>query len=130
MTKMLCVYVLTCTIATLIHMSICILSGASIVPVPASLREGLTSMTATLWWHAYGGLAQDMSKDVDGNLSPAHALIVLGESSTHPDDLPATIPGNSFYDELSHLRSFDHEPSEEERQDITPEEYRDNEQEY
>jgi len=88
------------------------------------------TQTKTLWWHAYGGLAPDMSKDSEGNLSPAHILIIMGESPKRPDDMPFHLPANSLHNELICLCSFDHEPSEEERQEITPEEYRDNEQEY
>ena len=81
----------------------------------------------TLWWHVYSALIPDMCVDDDGNVSEAHALLIMGESLLDADylatrGLTQIEEGGTTY---SWLQSFDHEPSDIERETLTPEEYRD-----
>jgi hypothetical protein len=73
------------------------------------------------WWHAYGGFAQEYG---------AFAVMTLGPTGG-PDD-PTTDPSKTFREitlplgdeQMVYLASWDHEPSDFEKDQIQPEEYR------
>lgn len=65
------------------------------------------------WWHAYGRVRDD--------LGGCHQLTVICESPTPPED--AREMGAEVWGPW--LTSWDHEPSDEEREAAVPEEYRD-----
>ena len=82
-------------------------------------------MTGRLWWHVYGGEIPDLSVADDGSLAPGWALVKMSESSVSPDDLAAKLPAVSTgFGDVPYLASFDHDPTPDEIEALTPEEYR------
>lgn len=79
-----------------------------------------------LWWHVYGAEIADLAEDEDGNPGMSWGLLILGESTRSPDDerIPDMVP-RVLGAEAKYLASFDHDPTEEERDALAPEEYRD-----
>lgn len=76
-----------------------------------------------LWWHVYGGEVPDMSEDPEtGELGPAWAMLTAGEAKTAPEGMPKD--ASTGYGKVPYLHSFDHEPSQKELDDLTPEVYR------
>lgn len=77
-------------------------------------------MTGERWWHAYGA-------EVDG----VWIMLTLGGSNRHPEPQFAAAPTLSLKAggfvpaaaELVYLRSWNHEPSDDEQTAITPHEY-------
>jgi hypothetical protein len=77
---------------------------------------------AVEWWHAWGGILPD---DADFGAG-CWATVVLGPSFRHPEEVPLwERPENVTKLDLKYLRSWDHHPSDEEKEALTPEEYRD-----
>lgn len=80
-----------------------------------------TQMSTQLWWHMYGGTFD--SKDI-------WIETITGGSSKHPNDIPKNDSmvledlENLGRVELHYLGSFNHEPSHQEKEDLTPERYR------
>ena len=77
--------------------------------------------TEPRWWHVYGGVVEVLG---------TWTTVVVGPSPLGPNDLSKTgirvrelrIP--SYGSDLTFLDSFDHEPSEREKDMFAPEEYR------
>jgi hypothetical protein len=68
------------------------------------------------WWHAFGRRLPD-----DHNLAPGGwHFIVAGPGTATPDDARDIVIDGADY-----LASFDHEPTDDEREALTPAEYRD-----
>ena len=73
-----------------------------------------------MWWHAYGGVDE-------GGI---WMMVIASESPMHPEEMAPKYP---FFDttgfdgkpiRLDYIRSWDHEPTEDEKEFVTPEEYR------
>lgn len=79
--------------------------------------------TAALWWHAFGGLV-DLAQDEHGNPAPAWMMVKLCESTRPPGEWLGE-PLHHGTSLLSHIGSWDHEPTKAEMNAVTPEEYRD-----
>lgn len=70
------------------------------------------SLDGQTYWHAYGGVRDD--------LGGCFQLAVIGPATASPDDaLDLDIGGQPY------LTSWDHKPSELEKEEVTPPEYRD-----
>ncbi len=77
-----------------------------------------------LWWHVYGGEVPDLAEDEDGNPGPCWGLVVLGESTMAPEDLPDfAVSVSPVLQHMDYLDSFDHDPTDHERESFTPTEY-------
>ena len=78
------------------------------------------------WWHVFGGEIPDMAVDADGNPSPAWGALTVGPAGRGADDevremtFPMSAGGEAHY-----LATFDHEPTEAEKDALAPEKYRD-----
>lgn len=73
-------------------------------------------MTATAWWHAFGRVRDD--------LGGCWQLVIISPSGTPPEEVKRFASGRevSWGD---YLTSWDHEPSEAEKDAVTPAVYRD-----
>lgn len=87
-------------------------------------------MTQKLWWHFYGAEVPGLAEDKDGNPKPAWVTMMAGEATIGPDE--PTVSGGRIQDPLhykdvplAYLASWDHEPTQAERDAVTPEEYHD-----
>lgn len=68
------------------------------------------------WWHAFGHVRED--------LGGCYQLVVYGGSDMGPDEVQEIAP--TLADQLGgYLASWDHQPSELEKETVTPAEYRD-----
>lgn len=78
-----------------------------------------------LWWHVYGGEIPDQAEDEDGNPGPCWGLVILGESTMAPGDIPEDFAQSSsgLLRHMDYLDSFNHDPSDDERDALTPTEY-------
>jgi hypothetical protein len=83
------------------------------------------------WWHAYGAAVDGLAVDPDGHDRPAWVFVVVADSPVPPAD-PAV---RTDYDwphaggappapPLPYLASWDHAPTDAERDAVTPPEYR------
>jgi len=72
-----------------------------------------------LWWHVYGGITPE-DHDWGGGL---WVLTIFGENTKPPETMPPDGP----FPYLSYLASFDHDPTDPEREALTPPEYQDEE---
>jgi hypothetical protein len=78
--------------------------------------------TKQLWWHCYGGITTDQCEWGEGHW----CMVTFGESSKDPEEMNETIdPNHNWTTPMMYLKSFDHDPTEEEKQKITPLDYRD-----
>lgn len=69
-----------------------------------------------MWWHMYAGVVP-----AAGN---AYCSIVAGPSEKGPEHA-SQVSFAGEYTKLAYVTSFDHEPSEQEKEAHTPERYRD-----
>jgi hypothetical protein len=78
-----------------------------------------------LWWHVYGGEISDLAVDEHGAPGPSWGLLILGESTTTPEDLPDGFlqSFSSLFQHMDYLDSFDHDLSDDEKIALTPTEY-------
>lgn len=74
------------------------------------------SQSEPLWWHVFGGVG------TEGVLEGCWALLIGGESPAPPDEIDQHPEGLEW---ATYLGSFDHDPTDEEREAMTPEQYRD-----
>lgn len=73
------------------------------------------------WWHCYGGITTEHCEWGEGH----YCMVILGESTVDPDDINAHIEANGTWSTpLMYLKSFDHDPTDEEKEKITPPDYR------
>jgi hypothetical protein len=70
-----------------------------------------------LWWHVYGGVTSG-----DCPLGEGLWMLMIIESLTVPGDAPPSVDTPW---PLALLASLDHDPTEDEREELTPEEFRD-----
>ena len=82
------------------------------------------------WWHVFGAEIPNMSEDEHGNPGSAFALRIYGDSELGPDDLTEKHKADAdeeMFGEIATVRylgSFDHDPTDEEREALTPEAFR------
>lgn len=78
------------------------------------------------YWHAYQSEVPDLTVSDQGDIGPALAFTVIGPSSTTPDETPSEYEGKAFGHELiyTYVTSWDHEPTEQEKEAVQPEQYR------
>jgi hypothetical protein len=76
-----------------------------------------------LWWHVYGGEIPDLAVDEHGVPGPSWGMVILGESTQAPEDLPDdfAVSVSPILQRMDYLDSFDH--SDDERDALTPTEY-------
>lgn len=99
-------------------------------------REAEMRGGGVAWWHLFGGEVEGAAQDADGNPGSAWAVWVLGPSGFGPDD-PSPMPDDGpdvtirtkeiegpLGSTLTHRGSWQHVPSVEEVDAVTPEEYR------
>jgi hypothetical protein len=76
-----------------------------------------------LWWHCYGGITTEECSWGEGHW----CMVILGESTKGAEEVDDNIqPAGTWTTPLMHLHSYDHDPTDEEKQKITPVDYRDN----
>jgi hypothetical protein len=74
-----------------------------------------------VWWHCYGGITNEQCDWGEGH----YCMVILGESQVPPDDVMDNIaPAGSWTTPLTYLKSFDHDPTDDEKKKITPPDYR------
>lgn len=72
------------------------------------------------WWHAWGGVI--LIDEFEGDW----ATVILGPSIISPEEVESTEPVTEVTAlGLNYLTTWDHEPSEAEKEKLIPEEYRD-----
>jgi hypothetical protein len=78
------------------------------------------------WWHGYQAEVPDLSKSDDGSLGPALAFTIIGDTPKPREEMPPTYDGTVFGHELTfaYVTTWDHEPSDEEKEAVQPEQYR------
>lgn len=83
---------------------------------------GKKHLKADLWWHCYGGITTADCSWGEGH----YCMVILGESPKTSDEIPENIDAaGTWATPLMYLKSFDHDPTEQEKQKLTPVEYRD-----
>ena len=83
-------------------------------------------MTTRTWWHVYGGEVANMSTGG----GPAWGQVMFGDSTVPPveamENTPkATIGTGDSKTQVPYLASFDHEPTDDELNELRPVEYQD-----
>jgi hypothetical protein len=87
--------------------------SAPMPPEPARDAD----LVRPLWWHVYGGITPE-DHDWGGGL---WVLTIFGENTKPPETMPPDGP----FPYLSYLASFDHDPTDPEREALTPPDYQD-----
>jgi hypothetical protein len=76
----------------------------------------------TLWWHVFGGVTKDSCQWGGGHW----AMVIVGETTMTIEAVKEQgPPGDGSDVDLAYLTSFDHDPTDEEREALMPEAYRD-----
>lgn len=80
-----------------------------------------------MWWHLYDAVLPE-----GHDWGPSYAQVILGESTKAPNEMPLYVtPGKTdevnerLLTTFNYVASFDHDPTDQEKLDLTPEEYRD-----
>lgn len=76
---------------------------------------------APLWWHVYGHVVPE------GDFAGCWRMAILGEASIGPGETTLTgeTPETTLIDGMPWLGSLDHEPTDDEKNALTPEAFRD-----
>jgi hypothetical protein len=76
-------------------------------------------MSEQYWWHAWGGVMAE-GTEFEG----CWATVILGPSFVSPENVLTTEPIDDVVRlGLTYLHTWDHEPSDDEKEALTPEEY-------
>lgn len=81
-----------------------------------AVSEVVSDTPEKLWWHVYGGIVTE-------HAVPAWVSKMYAESTMPVGDLPASVPYPDAqpWTSVPYLKSFDHEPTAEERAALIPE---------